>query len=190
MHNNGFKTLPISPTCFVCGAHNEAGLQGRFYVEDDKVCMPLNIKDHHCGYPDVAHGGIVATALDECMAWAATRELGLMCVTAKLTVRYLLPTPPTAGLVVRAAAVKAHRKRIAYTEAWLADAEGVVYARAEGSFLPLSPEETLRIDDGLIYSGNEERLFDYLRPSAQAADAPAEASCHAGPPATRKKPCP
>ena len=54
--------LPTSPTCFVCGEKNHAGLQGTFYVEDDAVFMPLNVKDHHCGYPDVVHGGIVAAA--------------------------------------------------------------------------------------------------------------------------------
>lgn len=156
------KTLPISPSCFVCGAHNPAGLQSRFFVEDDTVCMPLTIKEHHCGYPDVAHGGIVASALDECMAWAATRALGLMCVTGKLTVRYLQPTPPKDGLEVRARVMKSN-KRIAYAEAVLVDKAGVAYARAEGSFMPLTREQTLHIDEHMIYSGDEERLFDYLR---------------------------
>lgn len=164
MTDKARKTLPLSPTCFVCGANNEAGLQGRFYVENDTVCMPLTIRDHHCGYPDVAHGGIVATALDECMAWAATRALRLMCVTGRLTVRYLLPTPAATALIARAEVVKSNRL-MAYTRAVLEDASGVVYARAEGSFLPMTVEETLRIDDHLIYSGDEERLFDYLRPA-------------------------
>jgi len=156
------KKLPISTSCFVCGAHNPAGLQSRFFVEDDTVCMPLAIKEHHCGYPDVAHGGIVASALDECMAWAATRALGLMCVTGKLTVRYLQPTPPKDGLEVRARVTKSN-KRIAYAEAVLVDKEGVAYARSEGSFMPLTREQTLHIDDHMIYSGDEERLFDHLR---------------------------
>lgn len=156
------KTLPLSPSCFVCGTGNPAGLQSRFFVEGDTVCMPLTIKDHHCGYPDVAHGGIVASALDECMAWAATRALGLMCVTGKLTIRYLQPTPPKNGLEVRARVTKAN-KRLAYAEAVLVDREGVAYARGEGSFMPLTREQTLHIDDHMIYSGDEERLFDYLR---------------------------
>ncbi len=162
MNTRQRKTLPISPTCFVCGAHNPAGLQSRFFIEDDTVCMPLSIKEHHCGYPDVAHGGIVASALDECMAWAATRVLGLMCVTAKLSIRYLQPTPAKEGLEVRARVNKAN-KRIAYAEAVLVDAAGNAYARSEGSFMPLTPAQTLFIDEHLIYSGGEERLFDYLR---------------------------
>lgn len=154
--------LPLSPTCFACGKDNHAGLQGLFYVENDKVYMPLCVKHHHCGYPEVVHGGIVATALDETMAWAATRALGRMCVTGKLTVRYLERTPATEDLLVCAEVVKAHR-RIVYTTAELADGSGRVYARAEGSFLPLSAEETLRIDDGLLYEAHTERIFDALR---------------------------
>lgn len=160
------KTLPVSPSCFVCGTQNPAGLQSRFFVEDDTVHMPLTIKDHHCGYPDVAHGGIVASALDECMAWAATRALGLMCVTGKLTIRYLRPTPPKDGLEVRAVVTRFNR-RLAYAEALLVDKEGTVYARGEGSFMPLTPEQTLHIDDHMIYSGDDERLFDYLRESSE-----------------------
>lgn len=158
--------LPTSPTCFVCGEKNHAGLQGTFYVEDDAVYMPLNVKDHHCGYPEVVHGGVVAAALDECMAWAATRAMGRMCVTGKLTVRYLDRTPAISGLLVRAVATKSN-KRIAYAEAEITDETGKKYARAEGIFMPISAEETLLVDDGLIYRGNEERLFDSLRDTTQ-----------------------
>ena len=158
--------LPTSPTCFVCGEKNHAGLQGNFYVEGDAVYMPLNVKDHHCGYPDVVHGGIVAAALDECMAWATTRAMGRMCVTGKLTVRYLDRTPAISGLLVRAVTTKSN-KRIAYAEAELTDENGKVYARAEGTFMPISAKETLVVDDGLIYRGNEERIFDYLRDTTQ-----------------------
>jgi len=146
----------------VCGEKNHAGLQGCFYIENDAVCMPLNVKDHHCGYPAVVHGGIVAAALDECMAWAATRAIGRMCVTGKLTVRYHDRTPAVSGLLARAAVTKSN-KRIAYAKAELIDQTGKVYARAEGAFMPLSAEETLAVDDHLIYRGDEERVFDHLR---------------------------
>lgn len=161
--------LPTSPTCFVCGEHNHAGLQGTFYVEDDAVFMPLNIKDHHCGYPNVVHGGIVAAALDECMAWAATRAVGRMCVTGKLTVRYLDRTPAITGLLVKAVVTKSNRM-LAYAEATLTDDTGKEYARAEGSFMPVSAEETIAVDDGLIYKGNEERVFDYLRDTPEISE--------------------
>lgn len=154
--------LPNSTTCFVCGEDNVSGLRTRFYVEEDRVKMPLNALEHHCGYENTVHGGIVAAALDECMGWAAARAIRRMCVTAELTVRYIDRVPVAPDLVVEAEVTKAH-KRMVNTEARIMDSSGKVYARAEGRFLPLSAEETLRVDDALLYRGGEERVFDGLR---------------------------
>ncbi len=156
------KYLPNSPTCFVCGEDNPMGLRARFYVEDEKVKMPLTVHNHHCGYPNTLHGGIVAAALDECMAWAATRAFKRMCVTGALTVRYIKRVPAGRPLTVIAEVVKPHR-RIVHAQGSIVDAEGTEYARAEGKFLPLTAEETLEIDNWLIYRGGEERVFDELR---------------------------
>ncbi|HEX73386.1 MAG TPA: PaaI family thioesterase [Candidatus Hydrogenedentes bacterium] len=160
--NNGRRYLPTSPTCFACGERNPAGLRLRFYVEDGMVKTTFRVHPDHCGYPKAAHGGIVAAALDECMAWAATRAFGLMCVTAEITVRYLQRTPADRELTICAEVVRAHR-RLVSTKAVIVDVEGTVFARAEARFLPLSVEETLRIDDAMIYRGDEERIFDRLR---------------------------
>ena len=162
MEKNGYKTLPRSHSCFVCGIDNSAGLKARFYVKEDRVCMPLEVQPHHCGYPEVVHGGVVAAALDECMAWAANRVLGLMCVTGRLSIRYMHQTPPNAGLEVQAKVKKSNRL-LAYTEAVLVDGAGKIYAKAEASFMPLSAEQTLYVDDNMIYTGDEERVFDHLR---------------------------
>lgn len=154
--------LPTSDTCFVCGEENHAGLKSRFYVEDNMVKMPLQAQLHHCGYKDTVHGGIVAAALDECMGWAAARAIGRMCVTGELTVRYLRRVPHETDLVVCAETVKSHRRMVT-TVARIIDAEDTVYARAEARFLPLSPEESLMVDDNLNYRDGDERIFDTLR---------------------------
>lgn len=156
------KYLPNSPTCFVCGVDNPAGLRARFYVEQDVVKMPLNVHHHHCGYPNTLHGGVVAAALDECMAWAATRAFKRMCVTGQITVRYIKRVPADKPLTVCAEVILPHR-RMVHAKGSIVDAEGTEYARAEGKFLPLTAEETLDIDDWMIYNGGEERIFDELR---------------------------
>ena len=165
--NPDSKYLPTSETCFVCGEDNLAGLKTRFYVEDDWVKMPLTVQEHHCGYPNVVHGGVVAAALDETMGWAAARAIKRMCLTGELTVRYLLPVPANEALTVCARSIRAH-KRMVQTEGQITNAGGTVYARAEGRFLPLSAEETLRVDDALRYRGDEERVFDELRAETSA----------------------
>ena len=163
------KYLPNSTGCFVCGLDNPAGLRMRFYVEDDIVKTPMRVHEHHVGYPNTVHGGIVAAALDECMAWAATRALSRMCVTAELTVRYVKRIPLDTELTVNASVVRAHRLLV-YANGEIVDAEGGVFVRAEGKFTPLTDEETLTVDDGLVYRGGEERIFDGLRGEAAKAE--------------------
>ena len=115
----------------------------------------------------MVHGGVVAALLDESMGWAAARSLRLMCVTAELTVRYVKSAPPDPALVVEAWTTRAHR-RMAHCEARLAGPDGEVYARAEGKFIPLDAERTLAVDDGMVYRGGEERVFERLRGDVSA----------------------
>jgi acyl-coenzyme A thioesterase PaaI-like protein len=163
------RFLPNSDGCFVCGAENPAGLQTRFYVDGDTVCMPLTARETHCGYPNTVHGGVLAAALDECMGWAAARSIQRMCLTGELTVRYLQRVPLSSGAVVRAEVVRAHR-RMVHTTAEIVGPDGTVHARAEGRFLPLSVEETLRVDAALRYDGDEERIFAGLRPESDTTE--------------------
>lgn len=163
MTSGNSKTyLPNSKSCFVCGEDNPAGLQTRFFVEGDIVKTHLNPREHHCGYANVVHGGIVAAALDECMGWTASRAVQRMCYTADLSVRYLKRVPGDRVLTVCAELVKPSR-RLCQARGWIEDDEGTVYVRAEGRFVPLSVEDTLKVDDALIYRGGEERVFDGLR---------------------------
>ncbi len=159
--------LPTSKPCFVCGEHNPAGLQIRFFVEDDVVKARLNPEEHHCGYPNVVHGGIVAAVLDECMGWAASRSNKRMCFTGEMTVRYLRPVPADRATTACCEVVKPGRRMVT-AKGCLVDDDGVEYARSEGRFIPLSIEETLHVDDNLLYQGDEERVFDCLREEAVA----------------------
>lgn len=154
--------LPNSKTCFVCGEENIAGLQLRFYLEDGRIKTRFQPKPHHCGYPNVLHGGVVAALLDETIAWAANRALARMTVTAELKLRYRKPVPGDREMFVWAEITKANR-RIAYGTGAIVDDRGEEFASAEGSFIPLSAEQTLAIDDHLVYRGGEERVFDSLR---------------------------
>ncbi len=136
-------------------------MHARFQVENGIVKMTLTAGEQHCGYPSVVHGGVIAAALDECMGWAAARSIQRMCVTGELTVRYLKPVPPVAGFTVYAEVLRSSR-RLVHARAWLTGPDGERHAHAEGRFLPLSAEETIRIDEGMVYRGGEERVFASL----------------------------
>jgi len=156
------KLLPNSHECFVCGEDNPAGLRVRFYCKDGIVKTRWTPAPHHCGYPNVLHGGVIAAVLDECMAWSAARSIGRMCVTGELVVRYRKRVPSDRALTVTSE-VTEPGKRLVRTKATLTDDDGEEFAEAFGKFVPTSAQETLDVDDALLYRGDEERVFDALR---------------------------
>lgn len=161
-NRNSMTYLPNSKKCFVCGEDNPAGLQIRFYVEDGLVKARWRPQAHHCGLANVVHGGVTATLLDECMAWAASRSFGRMCVTGELNVRFLKRVPGDQELLVCAEVVRPGR-RIAHVRARLLDPTGEACAEAHGRFVPVSAEETLAVDDTLLYRAGDEHPFAALR---------------------------
>jgi uncharacterized protein (TIGR00369 family) len=154
--------LPTSQGCFVCGEENIAGLQTRFYVEDGVVKATLKPQEHHCGYRNVVHGGVVAAIMDETMGWAAICAIKRMCLTADLKVRYLNRAPADRETTVTTEVVRVGA-RLVQVKSTLTGDDGEVFANAEARFVPLSVEETLEVDDHLIYRGGEYRVFDELR---------------------------
>ncbi|MHB0987759.1 MAG: PaaI family thioesterase [Bellilinea sp.] len=89
--------------CFVCGVDNQFGLQLKFYdTAPGRVEAIWMVSEQFQGFPGIAHGGILASVLDE----AATRTvLGAngsrrIVVTASLEVRYRKPVPLNTPLKV------------------------------------------------------------------------------------------
>ncbi len=124
---------PNSHSCFACGIKNQGGLQMHFYEQDE-----MELVAHHTvpkrfeGYPDVVHGGIVASMLDEMVSRSAMIEdHNRFWMTAKLEIRYRKPTPTNVSLTLRSRVVqKKGRIRIASGEIYLPD--GTVVADAKG----------------------------------------------------------
>lgn len=87
--------------CFGCGPAHPRGLRVRCFRTDEGVASPIVISREYEGPPGAAHGGIVATYLDEVLAGAVARASGRSPVTGELTVRYVEPVPtetPILGL--------------------------------------------------------------------------------------------
>lgn len=77
-------------TCFGCGPDNPAGLHLAFVRDGDVVRATTTLPPEHEGAPGLAHGGIVASILDD-MSGAIPRALGQRAVTAKLEVDFAAP---------------------------------------------------------------------------------------------------
>lgn len=125
---------PRSPAhyCFGCGSENRDGLRMRFEVGEGRAVAEYTIEGSYQGYPGLAHGGIVATLLDEAMGWAAY-SMGEFAMTAKMTIRYRRPVPLGETLTVLGEVTRARGVALE-VRGEVRDAAGRLLADAEGLF--------------------------------------------------------
>jgi uncharacterized protein (TIGR00369 family) len=125
--------------CFGCGLENPSGLRLHFFTDDENnvVCY-LRLQARFAGPPGHAHGGIIATLLDEAMS-KSNRAREILAMTRQLEVEYLRPVPLRVPLTLTAQYMGATGRRN-HTEAQLADATGQVLATAKAVFVTVSPE--------------------------------------------------
>jgi acyl-coenzyme A thioesterase PaaI-like protein len=76
--------------CFGCGDLNPIGLHLRFAATTSGVAARFTPTREHQGYDLMVHGGIIASVLDEAMAWATGRS-GIWAVTGEISVRFRSP---------------------------------------------------------------------------------------------------
>jgi acyl-coenzyme A thioesterase PaaI-like protein len=127
--------LEVSPhACFACGVLNAHGLHLVLHIAHGTCWTELTLRPDFCGWEGIAHGGIVATILDEVMGWtlAGADAWGY---TAKMSIEYKRPVPVGAHLRAEGRLIE-RRRRLLTTSARLVDpATGDVYATAEALFV-------------------------------------------------------
>lgn len=125
--------------CFGCGQTNRSGLRLKFFVDEEHtiVCQ-VRLARRFEGPPGHAHGGIIATLLDEAMS-KANRQFGVLAMTRQMEVEYLKPVPLGARLMLTGRHTGASERKH-YCEAQLANEDGQVLARAKGLFIAVDPE--------------------------------------------------
>ena len=123
--------------CFGCGVANDSGLNLEFEsLEDGSVTALYVPQERHQGWPNVLHGGIVATLLDEAAAYVAYAR-GQHAATARLNIRYSRPAPLDTPLRVTATLVKDTRRMLTI-EARVTTLEDEKIASAEAALLLLT----------------------------------------------------
>lgn len=125
--------FPEDGGCFGCSPSNPSGLGLRFRRQGPRVHADCRIPDRFHGAPGIAHGGIVATILDEISCAAAVFVADRYVVTGELVVRYERPVPVEVPLEIEAEiAARTHPR---YAEIAAAVRQGdVVLARSTGKF--------------------------------------------------------
>lgn len=122
--------------CFGCGSGNPSGLHiDGFRSEGDFVVASFTPQQDHRGFAELLHGGIVATALDEIMAWTAILKERVMVMTGNLELRYRKPAKVTAQFTLEGEVLERSGKRLRLAGRMLDG--GILIAEASGLFLAI-----------------------------------------------------
>ena len=132
-------TFEFEPhNCFACGELNEHGLRLQLHLEERRSWTEFTLVDRFEGWRGVTHGGIIATILDEVMAWALVAEDN-WGVTARMSIEFKRSVP--IGTAVRAAGwIVRSRRRLVDTAGEVVDSDGTVLASAEAVYVAAGAE--------------------------------------------------
>lgn len=125
--------------CFACGTTNPIGMGLKIELGDRRASTTWEPGPDFVGWSDRVHGGLLATVLDEVMAWAPASE-DAWAVTSRLEIRFHSPAEP--GEALRADGwVEGQRRRIYDIRGEIHGADGRLVAEATGRYLGASPSQ-------------------------------------------------
>jgi len=125
--------LDFSDMCFGCGKRNDCGLQLDISYDNGRSWAKVRFKEHHQGWKGIVHGGVIAAALDEMMAYAVGSTGRARTVTVKLNITYRKPVKVGEEYNLESEVVESKGRKI-YVKALLKD-DNKVHAEAEGIYL-------------------------------------------------------
>ena len=127
--------------CFACGQNNPDGMRLKFTLDEARqtfVCR-FRLSKRYTGPPGHAHGGIIATILDEAMG-KVNKLRHVVALTRQITVDYLKPVPLYKPLRVEGREVAVHGRQ--HTNmAEILNGKNEVVARGRGIFIAIDPEK-------------------------------------------------
>jgi acyl-coenzyme A thioesterase PaaI-like protein len=136
----------VSPhACFACGTLNTHGLHLVLHVAGDTCWTELTLRPDFQGWEGIAHGGIVATILDEVMGWALA-SADAWGYTARMSIEYRRPVPVGARIRGEGRLVERRRRLLTLTARLVDVSTGEVLATAEALYVavPEAQREELK----------------------------------------------
>lgn len=131
--------------CFACGDRNPIGMHLHIELGEGSASTTWRAGDDYVGWEDKVHGGMLATLLDEVMAWAPS-SYDSWAVTAEMNLRFRSPANPGEELAARGW-VTERRRRIYHVRGEVRGADGRIVAEAEGRFLGASPSQKAQLKE-------------------------------------------
>ncbi len=132
-------TISLAPDpankCFGCGGDNAGGMKLTFEQDNvnRKIVGRFVLGERYQGGRGFAHGGIIATLLDEAMG-KVCRFRQVRAVTAELTVEYLKPVNVQNEIVVEGRETE-QKGRNLFMSGEIRNEAGEVLARGKGRFV-------------------------------------------------------
>jgi uncharacterized protein (TIGR00369 family) len=139
IHGHTEKQVQLSNHCFGCGPGNETGLRLKFVLDRKlgRFICRFRLQRRFVGPPGHAHGGIIATILDEAMG-KVNKLHNITALTAKMEVKYVKPVPLSKPLIAEGWEVRSNGREHIYA-AEIRNHEGQVLAVSEGKFIEIDP---------------------------------------------------
>ncbi len=147
--------MPVFPqtrSCFACGHENPIGLDLTFQRDGDQIHTRWIPSTHHTGFAETVHGGLIATVLDEIMAWTCGVLGGRFAYSVDINIRYTHPLIPGTTATGVGTLIENRKKKIFRTEARLLHEDQEI-AHATGKYLAVKTDV-------------EERLWNEFGPDA------------------------
>jgi uncharacterized protein (TIGR00369 family) len=120
--------------CFGCGVANPMGLKLSFTESEEFIHATWQPTDNYQGYPNVLHGGIIATLLDEIGGWCVSVKIGTAGVTSEMKTRYISPVYVNRGDISLRASIENQSEKSATILCQLYDGQSKLCAEAKAVY--------------------------------------------------------
>ncbi|MBY9005123.1 MAG: PaaI family thioesterase [Candidatus Lokiarchaeota archaeon] len=140
--------------CFACSSTNHRGLNMKFFYDKEGISSYINLHKDFCGFEGIAHGGIIATILDEIGAWTIFALLKKIAVTQESNIKFLKPVFTNHMLKVEGRITEEHNSNIT-TYSIIKDGKDNILAECENKWLLVSAEILAKMSNININRINE-----------------------------------
>ena len=142
MESGSSELPPHHPNCLGCGPENPNGHFLSVRRDGDGVVAHHQFDQRHVGAPGIAHGGAVATVIDDLFGFLLY-SVGELAVTRRLELEYLAPALLDTPYILRAA-VRSRDGRKLDLRSTMEDAEGRTVITATALFIVVEVEHFLQ----------------------------------------------
>ncbi|MBC8312727.1 MAG: PaaI family thioesterase [Candidatus Cloacimonetes bacterium] len=128
--------------CFACSPKNPIGLKLQFSYSDGSAITSWTPKKEFQGFPGILHGGIIATILDEVMAYAIIPKK-VYAPTVEMSIRFQKKIPIGQELFAKGW-IENEQKNIIFVKGEIRNKNGEILANANGKYFVIEELKSIK----------------------------------------------